>query len=131
MSQGEEIITKILNKAKINFDREKTFYDLKKGQYRYDFYIPDLKGRRAVIEFNGAQHYQYVAKFYSSMRMWMAALERDRRKISYALANDIDIYEIPYWDAPKLRQAADLFKNEYKAKNRWHNDDVREKYVDK
>jgi hypothetical protein len=31
MSQGEDIIAKILSKAKIEFDREKTFTDLKKG----------------------------------------------------------------------------------------------------
>ena len=131
MSQGEELINKLLNKSKIPFVREKTFTDLRKGRYRYDFYIEDLNGRRAVIEANGAQHYIYVPNFYPTIKLWLAALERDRRKISYALANDIDIYLIPYWDYPKLKTAADLFKSEYKAKNRWHNDEVREKITKK
>lgn len=127
MSKGEEIIAKILTKSKIKFDREKTFRDLKHGSYRYDFYIENLDGHRVVIEFNGAQHYQYIPNFYPSERWWRAALERDRSKISYALANGIDIYIIPYWDQSKLRQCADIFKSEYLAKTRWHNDEVRRK----
>ena len=127
MSKGEDIIAKILTKSKISFDREKTFRDLKHGTYRFDFYIVDLNGRQVVIEYNGAQHYQYVPNFYPSERWWRAALERDRRKISYCLANNIDIYIIPCWDQPKLRQCADIFKEEYRAKSRWHNDEVRRK----
>jgi hypothetical protein len=125
MSTGEELIAKILTKAKIPFEREKTFYDLKKGRYRYDFYIENLDGRHVVIEFNGPQHYELVKKFYETERLWRAALERDRAKISYCLANNIDIYIIPYWDQIKLRQRADLFKPEYKAKTRWHTDEIR------
>ena len=131
MSKGEDIIAKILTKSKIPFNREKTFRDLKHGSYRYDFYIEDLDGRHVVIEYNGAQHYQYIPNFYPSERWWRAALERDRRKISYALANGNDIYIIPYWDQSKLRQRADIFKTEYLAKTRWHNDEVRRKVTQK
>lgn len=129
MSKGEELIVKLLRKAKINFVQEKTFNDLRKGRYRYDFYIEDYRGRPTIIEFQGQQHYLYVDAFYGSLRLWRAALERDREKISYALANDIDIYLVPYFDADKLRSAADLFQPQYKAKNRWHNDEVREKLI--
>lgn len=125
MSKGEEIIAKILTKEHIPFEREKTFNDLKHGHYRFDFYIDNLFGRRAVIELNGIQHYQFVKAFYQTERWWMTALERDRAKISYCLANDIDIYIIPYWDLPNLRQRADLFQLQYKAKTRWHNDEIR------
>ena len=129
MSKGEDLVAKILTKEKISFEREKTFYDLKKGRYRYDFYIADLNGRPTVIEFQGIQHYKFIEAFYPSIRWWRAALERDRAKISYCLANNIDIYLIPYYDAEKLRHRADLFKPEYKAKNRWHNDEVREQLI--
>lgn len=97
-SKGEELIAKILTKSHIPFEQEKTFHDLKHGTYRFDFYIADLNGHQVVIEYNGAQHYQYVSNFYPSERWWRAALERDRRKISYCLANNIDIYIIPCWD---------------------------------
>lgn len=125
MSKGEDAIAKILTKSKIPFTQEKTFSDLKHGTYRYDFYISDYKGHEVAIEFNGAQHYYYVSNFYPSVRLWMTALERDRAKISYANANGILLYIIPYWDLPNLRKVSDLFKEEYHAKTRWHNDEIR------
>ena len=125
MSKGEELIATILKQENIKFEREKTFQDLRKGKYRYDFYIEDLRGRRAVIEYHGQQHFQFISKFYKSDREWRAALERDRMKISYAISQDIDIYIIPYWDYSNLRSAADLFKPQYKARNRWHTDQLR------
>lgn len=125
MSEGEKFIASLLRKAGIAFEQEKTFYDLKKGKYRYDFYIENWSGRRVIIEFNGIQHYEFVKKFYSSERLWRAALERDRAKISYALSQGIAIYLIPYWDQTKIRSAADLIQPQYQAKNRWHNDEIR------
>lgn len=125
MSKGEEQIAKILTKAKISFEREKTFRDLKKGTYRYDFYIDNYENKSIIIEVNGLQHYQYIPNFYPSERWWRAALERDRRKISYALANNITIYIIPYWELSKIKKINDILKEEYHAKSRWHNDDVR------
>jgi len=129
MSKGEELIAKLLTKAHIPFEQEKTFTDLKHGTYRFDFYIPDLYGQPTIIEYNGAQHYQFISKFYPSERWWRAALERDRRKISYALANNIPIYIIPYWDLPHIKKASDLFLSDYRAKTRWHNDEVRAKFL--
>ena len=125
MSKGEEQIARLLTRFKIPFTQEKTFYDLKHGTYRYDFYIEDYNNKPAIIEINGAQHYQYIPNFYPSEHWWRAALERDRRKISYALSNNIAIYIIPYWDLPNIRKISDLFKEEYRAKNRWHNDEIR------
>ena len=40
MSNLELYIIKILKKEKVDFEREKTFSDLKKNKYRYDFYLP-------------------------------------------------------------------------------------------
>lgn len=53
MSKGEDKIVDLLNLARIKYVREKSFSDLKHGLFRYDFYIPDLDGSRAIIEFNG------------------------------------------------------------------------------
>ena len=53
MSKGEEKITELLKQARIIFYREKSFSDLKHGLFRYDFYIPNLDGGPAIIEFNG------------------------------------------------------------------------------
>jgi hypothetical protein len=53
MSKGENKIVDLLNQARIKFVREKSFSDLKHGLFRYDFYLPEVDGGPAIIEFNG------------------------------------------------------------------------------
>ena len=53
MSKGEEKITFLLSQLNIPFTKEKTFSDLKNGQFRFDFYLPNYKGQQCIIEFNG------------------------------------------------------------------------------
>lgn len=122
MSSYEEKIVTILKKEKIKFQREKTFSDLRKGKYRFDFYIPNYKGKPVLIEVNGIQHYHQVKKFQKTRQDFLAQKERDRKKISYCLAHKIDLYIIPYWDIEKIKTAKDLFQSTYKARSRWHND---------
>lgn len=123
MSKGENKITDLLSQAGIKFQREKSFSDLKHGLFRYDFYIPDLDGGPAIIEYNGEQHYHYVSKFYHTPRDWRKMQEHDRRKISYALANKIKIYIIPFWEIDKITTARQLFQEKFLARSRWKNDE--------
>ena len=37
MSKGEDKIIQILQREKINFEREKSFKDLKNGSFKFDF----------------------------------------------------------------------------------------------
>jgi len=122
MSKGEEKIIELLQKGRYRFEREKRFKDLKHGLYRFDFYVVGGRAIPCVIEFQGAQHYQYVKKFYSSRAEFEAAKERDRRKISYCLAHNIPLYIIPYWELDNLHAAADLFNPRFRAASRWKND---------
>ena len=121
MSKGEEKIISLLQKSQYRFEREKHFEDLKKGRYRFDFYVYRYD-KWVAIEFQGQQHYQYIKKFYRNRAQFESAKERDRRKISYCLANNIPIYIIPYWEIDNINTAADLFKPKFLAKNRWKND---------
>ena len=121
MSKGEEKIITLLQKGKYRFEREKRFSDLKKGLYRFDFYVLRA-GRPVLIELNGAQHYEHVKKFHPTRAEFEGAKERDRRKISYALAKGIPLYIIPFWELENLNKSADLFRREYLALNRWKND---------
>ena len=123
MSKGENKIVDLLNQAGIRFQREKSFSDLKHGLFRYDFYIPNLDGGPAIVEFNGEQHYHYVSKFYRTPRDWRKMQEHDRRKISYALANKIKIYIIPFWEIDKITTARQLFDEKFLARSRWKNDE--------
>ena len=120
MSKGEEKISRLLHEKGIRFIREKTFDDLRGGRYRFDFYLPSAG---VVIENNGIHHYQMVTKFYHNKTEFYKAQERDRRKISYCLANDIKIYCIPYWEIDKIERAEDLFQNKFLARTRWKNDE--------
>ena len=122
MSSYEEKIVKILKKEKIKFVREKSFPDLKKGKYRFDFFIPDYNGAPVAIEANGRQHYEQVKKFQPTRKDFLAQKERDRRKISYCLAHRIALYIIPYWDIDKINCVEDLFNPMYRARSRWHCD---------
>ena len=121
MSSYEEKIISLLKKGKLKFEREKTFKDLKNGRYRFDFYVY-VQGGPAIIEVNGIQHYEFIPKFQKDRRDFLGQRERDRRKISYCLANQIPIYCIPYWEIENLTCAADLFQEQFRAKTRWKND---------
>ena len=52
MSKGENKIVDILNRARVRFEREKTYSDLRHGKFRYDFLI-HVYGADCIIEFNG------------------------------------------------------------------------------
>lgn len=121
MSKLEEKVITLLQKGHIKFMREKTFPDLKKGRFRYDFEVY-VDGGRALVEVQGQQHYQFISKFYKRRADFESAKERDRRKISYALAHRIPLYIIPYWELEHIVTAQDLLRPQYLATTRWKND---------
>ncbi len=119
MSSYETFIATILSRAKIPFVREKTFGNLKHGLFRFDFYLPTLN---ILIEVDGQQHFQQVTKFHQTQKDFKHALENDRRKNSYCLANNIRLFRIPYWELNNIRSFSDIVNNKFLVKNRWHND---------
>ena len=121
MSKYEDYISQLLTKSSIRFFREYTFPKCYNGLYRFDFYCPNLN---ACIEFNGAQHYTYTPHFHKSKSDFSKAQERDRRKISYCLAQGIKLYIIPYWEVENIYTARDLFQPQYLARSKFHNDEV-------
>ena len=121
MSSLEKKIYGLLTKGHFSIQREKVFKDCYNGLYRYDFYLPELN---TVIEVNGAQHYTYNSKFYKTKSDFLKAQERDRRKISYALARGMKIYCIPYWEIDNISTVEDIFAQKFLAKSKFHNDDV-------
>lgn len=125
MSKNEEYIMNILLKENIHFEREKSFQDLKKGKYRFDFYIPNLNGLQYIIEIDGEQHFQKVEKFQKTKTDFLKQQEHDRIKDSYCLANNIFLYRIPYWELKNIHTFKDILNNRFKVKNKWHNDNIR------
>ena len=111
----------LLKKAKISFYREKTFKDLKKGLFRFDFYLYNYHGRPAIIEVDGEQHFKPIY----GRQAFLKGQEHDRQKNSYCLANDIPLYRIPYWEIRELKTINDIFTEEHLVKDRWHNDNLK------
>lgn len=60
MSRYENKVMELLKKAKISFYREKTFKDLKKGLFRFDFYLYNYCGHSVIIEVDGEQHFKPI-----------------------------------------------------------------------
>lgn len=121
ISSLEKKVYDLLIGGHFYIEREKIFKDCYNGLYRYDFYLPEIN---SVIEVNGEQHYSYNKKFYKNKSEFLKAQERDRRKISYALARGMKIYCIPYWEIDSLLSSDDLFTQKFLAKSKFHNDDV-------
>lgn len=115
-SHYENFISDLLQKSHIDYQKEVSYTDLRGGRFRYDFSTP-----LGLIEVNGQQHYYEVFGGRSGL---LKQQEHDRRKISYALANCIPLYIIPFWDIYSLTSAHELFQDKYLAKSRWHNDEV-------
>ena len=122
MSKYENKVIQILQKEKIWFYREKTFKDLKRGLFRFDFYLPNLNGAPAIVEVDGEQHFQPIY----GRKAFLKGQEHDRQKNSYCLANNIPLYRVPYWEIYNLKSTADIFTDAHLVKDRWHNDNLRE-----
>lgn len=120
MSSYEEKVVKILRAAAIKFQREKTFSDLQGGKYRYDFYIPSTN---TILEIDGIYHFKSIR----GEQELKSQKERDRRKNSYALAHNIALYRIPYWDLDSgdIKNYNNLIQKKYLVTSRWHNDRIK------
>ena len=121
MSSLEQKVCGLLREGHFTIEREKVFKDCYNGLYRYDFYLPD---DNTLLEVQGEQHYIFNKKFFKNKSEFLKAQERDRRKISYALAHGIKIYCIPYWEIDNLLSTKDLFNQKFLAKSKFHNDDA-------
>ena len=123
MSNYESYIISILKASKINFVREKTFKDLREGNFRFDFYIPNYGGRAVIVEVDGEQHFKPI---YGRQK-FLKGQGHDRRKNSYCLSNNIPLYRIPYWEIKNINSANDIFQEKFLVKTRWHNDELKVK----
>ena len=91
-SKGEQIIASILQNANIDFESQKIFTDLPNS--RYDFYLQDYN---RLIEYDGIHHYK-AAGGWSTEENFRKMQERDQKKNEYALAHNIPLVRIPYWE---------------------------------
>jgi hypothetical protein len=110
-SFGEKKIAEILLKYNIQFEREKTFKDLKyRANLYYDFYLPNHK---VFIEYHGIQHFAPV-KFFGGKNALIETRKRDIIKLKYAINNNyllISLYNIPIKHMDELLTKALNYKS--------------------
>lgn len=83
----------ILDQLNIMYEKEKTFDGLKyKGKLRFDYYLPLYN---LCIEFNGAQHYEYVEYFHKDEDDFNEQKLKDYIKSEYCRAHAINLIELP------------------------------------
>lgn len=95
-SRGERAVRFYLEGENIDFRQEHSFKSCRyKGILRFDFFIPDYKGKKVLIEFQGVQHYRPIEKFGGKLG-FIKRLKRDAIKRRFALKNNFELIEIPY-----------------------------------
>lgn len=124
MSKPEDAIALLLKKNKIPFEREKTFYDLRRNKYRFDFYLPNYKGKEILLEYDGEEHFYFIKYFHKNLQNFKGAKERDRIKNSFSLARGIPLYRIPYFEFKNISQLEDLFNVKFLVKSKFHTDNL-------
>lgn len=125
ISKEANFVAGLLRKNKINFSIEKTFDDLKsnKGRsLRFDFAIYDKNNElQYLLEYDSKLHFQEISYFHTKNE-FLSAQERDRKKNAYALAHNIPLIRIPYWDLETLSLDKLLNNISYKVTTIYHND---------
>lgn len=116
-SKGENFIRKWLEKNKINFTSQKTFFGCstknKKGKsspLEFDFYLPDYN---LCIEWDGIQHYE-PRDFFGGFTSFERQKYLDQLKNEYCEKNGIDILRIPYTVKTTDNFAGQILKNKLK-----------------
>lgn len=94
-SKGEDKISEILNKNNINFVCEHKINGcVRIFPLRFDFYLPDYN---LLIEYQGNQHYRANPRWGGEDAL-KKCQESDAYKKKFALDNNYDFLEIPYWE---------------------------------
>lgn len=91
-SQGEKCIRLFLEKNCISYIQQ---YQLTNSKQRFDFFLPELN---LAIEYNGAQHYQYIEFFHKTYEGFIQYQQRDLKKKQYCHDHGIQLLIISYKD---------------------------------
>ena len=104
--KGEEKIKLYLKENNVSFTQQKTFKDCKyKALLKFDFYLPD---HRALIEFDGEQHFKPVQFAGISLKKaednFKEQLIKDAIKDKYCEDNNIELIRIQYTEFDRIEE---------------------------
>ena len=93
-SNGELMVSKILEEFNIEFETQKTFNF--SGKFKYDFYIAS---HNIIIEYHGIQHYEFVKLFHKTEDVFLKKQNIDKIKKEFIESNNIRYLEISYTES--------------------------------
>lgn len=95
-SKGEALVAFILQSFNIDFDKQKSFSDLKhKRLLYYDFYLPELN---MCIEYDGEQHFKSIL-WWGGDNLFKELQLRDKLKNEYCKKHNIPLLRLTYKDS--------------------------------
>lgn len=97
-SQGEKIIENFLKENKIQYVHQYKFSELKGnggGMLYFDFAIFNKNELKALIEYNGKQHYEPI-EFFGGKVAFEKQQDNDNKKERFCKDNNIPLYIISY-----------------------------------
>lgn len=93
MSYGEEIVSGVLDKLNLIYEREYSFDDcVNEIALRFDFYIPKLN---TCIEYDGEHHFKPI-NYFGGEDKYKKVQKNDSIKNNYCKENGIKLIRIPY-----------------------------------
>ncbi|MFD1465472.1 hypothetical protein ACFQ4L_05115 [Lapidilactobacillus mulanensis] len=113
-SKQEARIGQLLNELSIYFEREKVFPELKSQQGAHlpvDFALC-IDDFLAIIEYNGAQHYQPINKTPEAVDAWKRLNTNGNSRLNFTKKYDIPYLVIHYLDHTKLPEIIKKFVND-------------------
>jgi hypothetical protein len=114
ISIGESKIMKYLDKKDIDYEFQYSFsgfHEYKNAPYRYDFAIMDQEQVIALIEYQGAQHFEYSEHWHRTKEYFLKCQKRDQIKRAFAKRKGIPLIEITY----KHKEPIQALETELKA----------------
>ena len=101
-SIGVQNILNILKDANILYNMEYSIPGEYEGYpYRFDFALFKDDKLIRLIEFDGEQHYKSSSGYMNNENL-QKRQERDKKKNEWALAHNIPLVRIPYWERDKI-----------------------------
>lgn len=101
-SKGEMAITTWLDVNEIRYEKQKMFEGCVDAlPLRFDFYVPSLN---LVIEFDGAQHFEFVKKFHGTEEGFERCKRRDAIKNQYTEDHNIELLRIKYSEEKQIEK---------------------------
>lgn len=125
MSKYEDKVESLLRNARVYYEKEVKFEDLKdKTLLRFDFGIYNAHGELLfLLEIDGEQHFQPVIVF-GGKKEFDRTCKTDRLKNKYCLMHNIDLRRVPYYDIDTLTLRTLLSNSKYKVTSKYHNDRI-------